>query len=64
MNWDSRRDCVKKETIVQVKSEIITNQEEINKYEYHLVMMDVEREKTKKKIEELKDRRETLLNCL
>ncbi|WP_179879821.1 hypothetical protein [Bacillus thuringiensis] len=48
----------------KVNSEIITNQEEINKYEYHLVMMDVEREKTKKKIEELKERRETLLNCL
>ncbi|WP_170953284.1 hypothetical protein [Bacillus thuringiensis] len=29
---------MKKEAIVQVKSEIITNQEEINKYEYHLVM--------------------------
>ncbi|MCP1399255.1 MULTISPECIES: hypothetical protein [Bacillus cereus group] len=55
---------MKKEAIVQVNSEIITNQEEINKYEYHLVMMDVEREKTKKKIEELKERRETLLNCL
>lgn len=45
---------MKKETIVQVKSEIITNQEEINKYEYHLVMMDVEREKRKDKE---KDRR-------
>ncbi|MCC2507394.1 hypothetical protein [Bacillus cereus] len=40
---------MKKETIVQVKSKIITNQEEINKYEYHLVMMDVEREKRKEK---------------
>lgn len=45
---------MKKETIVQVKSKIITNQEEINKYEYHLVMMDVEREKRKDKE---KDRR-------
>ncbi|MHA4207350.1 hypothetical protein [Bacillus cereus] len=55
---------MKQETLVQVKSEIITNQEELNKYEYHLVMLDIEREKTKKKIEGLKERRETLLNCL
>lgn len=55
---------MKESTKIQIKSEIVTNQDEINKYEYHLIMMDVEREKTKKKIEELKKRRETLLNCL
>ncbi|EJQ77861.1 hypothetical protein [Bacillus toyonensis] len=55
---------MKKETIVQVKSEIITNQDEINKYKYHLMMAKIEVEKTENKIKELEERRETLLNFL
>jgi hypothetical protein len=55
---------MKNETIVQVKSEIITNQDEINKYKYHLMMAKIEIEKTENKIKELEERRETLLNFL
>lgn len=55
---------MKKETIVQVKSEIITNQDEINKYKYHLMMAKIEVDKTENKIKELEERRETLLNFL
>ncbi|WP_176546829.1 hypothetical protein [Bacillus toyonensis] len=55
---------MKKETIVQVKSEIITNQDEINKYKYHLMMAKIEVEKTENKIKELEERREALLNFL
>ncbi|WP_176519101.1 hypothetical protein [Bacillus toyonensis] len=55
---------MKNETIVQVKSEIITNQDEINKYKYHLMMAKIEVEKTENKIKELEERRDTLLNFL
>ncbi|WP_158080630.1 MULTISPECIES: hypothetical protein [Bacillus cereus group] len=55
---------MKESTLVQIKSEIVTNQDEINKYKCHLVMAKIEVEKTEKKIKELEERRETLLNCL
>ncbi|WP_179865198.1 hypothetical protein [Bacillus toyonensis] len=55
---------MKNETIVQVKSEIITNQDEINKYKYHLMMAKIEVEKTENKIKKLEERRDTLLNFL
>ncbi|MBZ6022461.1 hypothetical protein LA440_04640 [Bacillus cereus] len=55
---------MKESTLVQIKSEIVTNQDEINKYKYHLVMAKIEVEKTENKIKELEKRRETLLNCL
>lgn len=55
---------MKESTLVQIKSEIVTNQSEISKYKYHLTMARLEVEKTEKKIKELEERQKTLLNCL
>jgi hypothetical protein len=55
---------MKESTLVQIKSEIVTNQDEINKYKCHLVMAKIEVEKTEKKVKELEERQKTLLNCL
>jgi hypothetical protein len=55
---------MKESTLVQIKSEIVTNQDEINKYKYHLTMAKIEVENTEKKIKELEERQKTLLNFL
>lgn len=55
---------MKKETAVQVQSEIKAVENEIRNLEYHLVMMDGERQKTKLSLEELKNRKEKLESYL
>lgn len=52
---------MKESTLVQIKSEIVTNQDEINKYKYHLVMAKIEVEKTEKKIKELEERQKNVI---
>ncbi|MEH7538175.1 hypothetical protein V7167_29120 [Bacillus toyonensis] len=55
---------MKQETVVQVQSEIKAVENEICNLEYHLVMMDGERQKTKYSLEELKNRKEKLESYL
>lgn len=64
MNWDSRRDCVKKETKIQLEGELKKVESDISNLEYHLVMMDGERQKTRKALDELKNRKEKLKSYL
>lgn len=51
---------MKKETAVQVKSEIEKVVDEICKLEYHLVGLDSEKQKTKRSLKQLKCRLEGL----
>ncbi|MBS9806593.1 hypothetical protein [Bacillus toyonensis] len=55
---------MKKETAVQVQSELNAIEGDIRNLEYHLVMMDSERLKTKNALEELKKRKEKLKSYL
>lgn len=64
MNWDSRRDCVKKETKIQLEGELEKVESDISNLEYHLVMMDGERQKTRKALDELKIRKKELKSYL
>ncbi|WP_179885190.1 hypothetical protein [Bacillus paramycoides] len=55
---------MKKETAVQVQSELKAIESDIRNLEYHLVIMDGERQKTKKTLGELKNRKEELKSYL
>ncbi|WP_176549920.1 hypothetical protein [Bacillus wiedmannii] len=55
---------MKKETAVQVQSELNAVESEIRKMEYHLVGLDSEKRKTKRSLEELKNRKEELKSYL
>ncbi|WP_180260007.1 hypothetical protein [Bacillus cereus] len=55
---------MKKETVVQVQSELKTIVGDIRNLEYYLVMMDGKRLKTKNALEELKKRKEKLRSYL
>ncbi|GMR68060.1 MULTISPECIES: hypothetical protein [Bacillus cereus group] len=55
---------MKKETAVQVQSELEVIESEIRKMEYHLVGLDSEKQKTKRSLEELKNRKEELKGYL
>ncbi|MBJ8018392.1 hypothetical protein ABE201_17900 [Bacillus mycoides] len=55
---------MKKETVVQVQSELYVVESEIRKLEYHLVGLDSEKCKTKRSLEELKNRKEELRSYL
>jgi len=64
MNWDSRRDRMKKETEIQVNSELAVVESEIRKMEYHLVGLNNEKRKTKLSLEVLKKQKEKLKSYL
>ncbi|MED1559933.1 hypothetical protein [Bacillus paramycoides] len=51
---------MRKETAVQVQSEIKMVESEIHKLQYHLIGLDSEKRKTKRALEELKNRKEKL----
>ncbi|HFJ9453576.1 hypothetical protein QYM13_21755 [Bacillus pacificus] len=55
---------MKKEIVVQVQSELEIVESEIRKLEYHLVGLDSEKRKTKRSLEELKNRKEKLKSYL
>ncbi|MBO1583338.1 hypothetical protein [Bacillus sp. XF8] len=55
---------MRKETAVQVQSEIKVVESEIRKMEYHLVGLDSEKRKTKLALEELKNRKQELKGYL
>lgn len=55
---------MKKETAVQVQSELEVVESEIRKMEYHLVGLDNEKRKTKLSLEVLKKQKEKLKNYL
>ncbi|WP_176518210.1 hypothetical protein [Bacillus thuringiensis] len=55
---------MKKETAVQVQSELEVVESEIRKMEYHLVGLDNEKRKTKLSLEVLKKRKEKLKSYL
>ncbi|WP_186802888.1 hypothetical protein [Bacillus anthracis] len=55
---------MKKETVVQVQSELDVLESKIRKLEYHLVGLDSEKRKTKRSLEELKNRKENLKSYL
>lgn len=55
---------MKKETTVQVQSELEVIESEIRKKEYHLVGLDSEKRKTKRSLEGLKNRKEELKGYL
>ncbi|WP_170950100.1 hypothetical protein [Bacillus cereus] len=55
---------MKKETKIQVEGELEKVEGDISNLEYHLVMMDGERQKTRKALEELKNRKEKLKSYL
>ena len=64
MNWDSRRDRMKKETKIQLEGELVTVENEIYRKQYHLNGLNSEKRKTEKSLEELKSRREELKSYL
>ncbi len=55
---------MKKETKIQVEGELKKVESDISNLEYHLVMMDGERQKTRKTLEDLKNRKEKLKSYL
>ncbi|MGR5983873.1 hypothetical protein ACT7CN_26035 [Bacillus cereus] len=55
---------MKKETVVQVQSELDVVESEIRKLEYHLVGLDGEKRKTKRSLEGLKNWKEELKSYL
>ncbi|HHT7240530.1 TPA: hypothetical protein ACTZ5V_005814 [Bacillus cereus] len=55
---------MRKETAVQVQSEIKTVESEIHKLQYHLIGLDSEKRKTKQSLEELKNRKQLLKSYL
>ncbi|HDR8110434.1 TPA: hypothetical protein QCZ04_003507 [Bacillus cereus] len=55
---------MKKETKIQLEGELEKVESDISNLEYHLVMMDGERQKTRKALEELKNRKEKLKSYL
>jgi hypothetical protein len=55
---------MKKETAVQVQSELQVVESEIRKMEYHLVGLDNEKRKTKLSLEELQIQKEKLKSYL
>lgn len=55
---------MKKETKIQVEGELEKVESDISNLEYHLVMMDGERQKTRKALDELKHRKEKLKSYL
>jgi len=55
---------VKKETEIQVNSELAVVESEIRKMEYHLVGLDNEKRKTKLSLEVLKKQKEKLKSYL
>ncbi|MBK5474394.1 hypothetical protein JFU54_28840 [Bacillus sp. TH19] len=55
---------MKKETQIQLEGELEKVESDISNLEYHLVMMDGERKKTKQSLEELKDRKKKLKSYL
>ncbi|HGG0585597.1 MULTISPECIES: hypothetical protein [Bacillus] len=55
---------MKKETAVQVQSELEVVESEIRKMEYHLVGLDNEKRKTKLSLETLKKQKEKLKSYL
>ncbi|EJQ90043.1 hypothetical protein [Bacillus cereus] len=55
---------MKKETAVQVKSELAVVESEIRKMEYHLIGLNSEKRKTKQSLEELKNRKQELKSYL
>ncbi|MEH6848588.1 hypothetical protein [Bacillus pseudomycoides] len=55
---------MRKETVVQVRSEIEKVDSEISKLEYHLVGVKSEKKKTEKRLSELRGRAKTLKSYL
>ncbi|HHI3604959.1 TPA: hypothetical protein QCU10_001478 [Bacillus anthracis] len=55
---------MKKETVVQVQSELEVVKSEIRKMEYHLIGLNNEKRKTNMALEELKNRKEKLKSYL
>ncbi|WP_176526245.1 hypothetical protein [Bacillus cereus] len=55
---------MKKETKIQVEGELEKIESDISNLEYHLVMMDDERQKTRKALEELKNWKKELKSYL
>ncbi|WP_169513038.1 hypothetical protein [Bacillus fungorum] len=55
---------MKKEPVMQVQSELDVVESEIRKLEYRLVGLDREKRKTKRSLEELKNRKEELKSFL
>ncbi|MGI8363165.1 hypothetical protein [Bacillus cereus] len=55
---------MKKETKIQLEGELEKVESDISNLEYHLVMMDGERQKTRKTLAELKIRKKELKSYL
>ncbi|MCU5755657.1 hypothetical protein [Bacillus thuringiensis] len=55
---------MRKETKIQVEGELKKVESDISNLEYHLVMMDGERQKTRKALDELKNRKKELKSYL
>lgn len=55
---------MKEETKIQVEGELEKVESDISNLEYHLVMMDGERQKTRKALDELKIRKKELKSYL
>ena len=55
---------MKKETKIQLEGELEKVESDISNLEYRLVMMDGERQKTRKALDELKNRKEKLKSYL
>ncbi|WP_215589144.1 hypothetical protein [Bacillus mycoides] len=55
---------MKKETKIQVEGELKKVESDISNLEYHLVMMDSEKKKTKLQLQELQDRKKKLKSYL
>lgn len=64
MNWDSRRDCMKKETRIQLESELENVNSDISNMKLHLNMLGLEKKKTEGNLEDLLTRKEKIESSL